>query len=246
MAAGPSQPFSLFNPIFLDGSPVWGHNRSIAVRQEETGMEPIRFEFTPTKEDYLGGYWAYFMRGSKSFWLLIPLVALFALCGLLGLVNMLVNRDSSGAYFLAFLIAPAVLALVLILQPLQLWLQVSKNDPLRVLNSFEVDSEHWSVKTPFSETRTDWGTFSRLIESPGYFLLIHSVNKRMFNIIPKRAFPNDASLNSFRRLVLEKLGGRGLKKDFPVWLIAVLVPVVLGGLFFLSLVLLMVFSNLMR
>lgn len=210
-------------------------------------MEPIQLEFTPTKGDFVGGYMAYILNSYNSFLLLLPLFVVFLLCGLFWLIQGLVDGSISIIDSIPILLLPVILILVFALQPLLLWIRVARNERLRGLNAFTFEEERWSVKTPYSEGSADWQTFHRLIETPRYFLLVHSANKRMFNFIPKRAFTSPAQMNDFRALALSKIRGRPAdRKVLPPWAVVLLGTAAVGCLIMLAMIILLVFPRLIR
>ena len=69
----------------------------------------------------------------------------------------------------------------------------------------QADEEQISFKTQFLETKLDWGSYHKVLESKDQFLLIHSANKNMFQIIPKRAFASVDDERAFRDLLKVKI-----------------------------------------
>lgn len=61
----------------------------------------------------------------------------------------------------------------------------------------------WS-SSEIGNTKRPWSDFTKWRELKGLFLLYHS--DVMFQMIPKRSFPNPDAVDEFRQLLLEKLG----------------------------------------
>src|SRR6185369_4012401 len=53
--------------------------------------------------------------------------------------------------------------------------------------TFEVDHEKVYIATSSAETKFDWSIFTRVVETELHYLFIHTVNKNMFQFLPKRA-----------------------------------------------------------
>jgi hypothetical protein len=71
---------------------------------------------------------------------------------------------------------------------------------------FDVDGIHF--RTPTIDARLKWETYSEMLENEKVFLLIYG--KRMYSVIPKRAFQDGAESDRFRALVEQRLGARKL------------------------------------
>ncbi len=97
------------------------------------------------------------------------------------------------------------LTFALLLQPLIVANRVEKDERLSSPVDFVVDEEQILFKNKFTETKLDWGSFQKVIESKSHFLLIYTVNKNMFQIIPKRAFASSEDEQSFRELLNTKI-----------------------------------------
>lgn len=62
------------------------------------------------------------------------------------------------------------------------------------------------ISSPIMNVNLEWATFSNVMESPDHYFLVHSSNKNIFHILPKRAFENSESENAFREFVQSRYG----------------------------------------
>lgn len=83
----------------------------------------------------------------------------------------------------------------------------------------EADDKGLTLAEPVVQTRLGWGAFTAYSETASLFLLYQG--KRQANIIPKRAFPDQMSLDAFRLLLSAHIAGPS--STFPV------LPTPLGG-----------------
>jgi len=77
----------------------------------------------------------------------------------------------------------------------------------RILDEVQwlLDDTQIIIKDPHTELRVDWGTFRELVELKDYYLLVHTVNKNMFNFIPKRVFESADQEQAFCELVRQNI-----------------------------------------
>lgn len=164
--------------------------------------QSITFTFTPTQEDYIKSWLSHFIR-QKMVW---GMAVFFGLA----CINAVYSVTSKGkAFSLEHIIPLVVLFLSLLamdgLPLLMLVQQVNTNAQLRAKTSWEVSDAGITIVTPHSEVKSDWSNFHEFIETGAYFLIFCSVNKRMFHIVPKRAFQSAEHEKGFRDILTEKL-----------------------------------------
>ncbi|CAG1003689.1 hypothetical protein ANAEL_03173 [Anaerolineales bacterium] len=169
----------------------------------------ISFGFTPTKNDYIKSFRAYYLS-NWQFWVFLVLVTI-----LLGIVaiSALLSGELRDGYNLAlsfiiplivFIILGSFLLSTLIINPLKIANKVEKDERLRSPIQYEVSTEQILFKNQFTETKTDWGSFQKFIETEDVFLLVYSVNKAMFQFVPKRAFASSDDEQAFKQLLISK------------------------------------------
>jgi hypothetical protein len=66
---------------------------------------------------------------------------------------------------------------------------------------FEHDGIHF--RTPTIDARLKWETYSEMLENDEVFLLVYG--KRMYSVIPKRAFQGETEKERFRHLIAQRL-----------------------------------------
>lgn len=158
----------------------------------------ITFKFTPNKDDYIKGMRAYYIH-QKSTWITT------ALLGLLFVINFLLfafsgQADNPVSLVFVFIFVFYLLFL-LVINPLMVGRQVQLNERLRVEVTWTVSDEGIQVVTPHAESKSDWGTYYDFFETKEHFLIRLSANKRMFQIVAKRAFASEGEMAAFRRLL---------------------------------------------
>jgi hypothetical protein len=124
--------------------------------------------------------------------------------------------------------------------------QASRNEQILSPVTYEVDDQQLIIRNQFSETKNDWGTYRKTIETEEHFLLIYAVNPRCFQIIPKRAFASIEDQQTFRKMLNVKapitpenisglLKNRIVHKLPMVWFDLILFTITVGGLIYLAL-----------
>ena len=165
----------------------------------------LSFGFTPTRSDYLKAYWAYYLSNWQIWSVLILLVVPQGICIFSAILNGNYGSSSGWVFpFFLFLFLALFIVFTLVINPLRLANRVKKDPRLSSPVQYEVSEEQIIIKNQFSETKTDWGTFQRFVESKDVFLLIYTVNKNMFQLVPKRAFASSEEVDAFRKLLVAK------------------------------------------
>jgi hypothetical protein len=101
---------------------------------------------------------------------------------------------------------------------------------LRAETEFTVDEDRWRMKNAHQDSAMDWSTYLGVLETRRFFLMVHTVNRNMFQIIPKRAFESPDREADFRELLkrhIEKyrqkeIGAKGWIAGFLVGVLIVL------------------------
>ena len=173
-------------------------------------MNTISFHFTPNKDDYIKAFRAYYFD-NPYIWPVIAFLAILLPCAV---VSMFMGDTVEGAYFKwlpisAFVFIAVWLLLTLVIFPNNVGTNVEKNERLSSPVEYEVNDDQILIKTHFAESKMDWGTFARVIESKEHFLLVQSASKNMFHIIPKRAFSSPEDEKAFRDLLASKIPQAG-------------------------------------
>jgi hypothetical protein len=164
-------------------------------------IQPLEFRFALTKDDYRRGVRAFYARSSTT-WIL------FALCLALSLMNWAVFDAAPLVQAVSFVL-PILFYLGFLFGFMPWWLarQVQHNERMRLETTWRVTDDRVAVSTAFAEGTMDWGTFRRVVDTPNAYLLVYTVNKNMFQIIPKRAFASPDQAAAFEQLLARKLNG---------------------------------------
>jgi YcxB-like protein len=172
-------------------------------------MNTINFRFTPTAEDYIAGVKEQFRRQPSN--VIFTILSVPFLLGLFALLVLQIAQrreilaaSTLPALFIPLLIFSSPWLIYFVVTPLTMRSQVNKNERLRSETFGQADERGVVLRNQHSETRMDWGTFARVIETKTQFLLPMSTNERMYQVIPKRAFDSEQSLIAFQALLMKK------------------------------------------
>lgn len=155
----------------------------------------IVFRYTPTADDYRKGIASYYFR-QTSFLILIGIAGLMFLIGVFLWIGAGFEQ-APYAPLLVFLL-PILLFFSVLLQPWLASRQVNKNERMRTETTWTVSDDGLLVTTGYGQSKIDWETFGKVVETGDYFLLLYSWNRRLFQIIPKRAFASPDEMADFR------------------------------------------------
>lgn len=194
----------------------------------------ISFGFTPNGEDYRKSFQTYYRENwipAILFPVYILLVGIFLfITGSYGMFG-----PGNTLYFgllFAFVAAFYVL-FVFVINPRLIAARAAKDERMSSPVQYEVTGEQLVMRTAFSEVKTDWGEYQKVIDGKEIILLLHHTNKRMFQFIPKRAFASPEDERAFVELARRKVVPVKSRLDWanPAFRIAVI-----GGLIFLALI----------
>ena len=167
-------------------------------------MNAIRFSFTPAQREYIIATRAFLLR--QPLYLLI-VFALGLLSSLLWLLFSLNARGAEAVMIgLPAIIAPfGLLALFLIMAPIAVASSAVKSQSLASELRWEASAAGLQVAGANTNTLLNWKLFSKVIETKSFFLLVFHQRRKLFQMIPKRAFatPNDKA--RFRELAKSRI-----------------------------------------
>ena len=165
------------------------------------------FRFTPTKEDFLKSYRGYQLR-HNYIWLILGGSTLLEICLFLSILGG--NLGQNALMWGLLIPLPAIFFLFLVWIPSTLVHQIEQNKE-RILSEIEwrLDDSQILIKNKFGESRFDWGTFQKVIETKDFFYLIYSITKgtnaTMYQFIPKRVFLSINDEAAFREIITRKI-----------------------------------------
>jgi hypothetical protein len=170
----------------------------------DSGMDAIRFTFTPAQRDYITATRAFLLR--QPLYLLIVFV-LGLVSGLTWLLfSLSANREDAFVFVLPAIIMPfGLVALFLIVTPIVMASQAMKNKVLTSELRWEASAAGLQVAGAGTDTLLNWGLFNLVIETKRYFLLVFRERRKLFQMIPKRAFASTEDEARFRGLAREEI-----------------------------------------
>jgi hypothetical protein len=165
--------------------------------------ENFTFRFTPTKDDFTQTIRAYTLRQTSTRIALI-LVAVVVIFETISAIALGIDWSTVNYYLPLNVFLVAYVVFLLLINPWLVGRQVPKNERLSSEITWEVDEDEIRVSNKFMQSKFDWGTFHSAIETRTHYLLILSSNKRMYQVLPKRAFETPAQEAAFRTLLKTK------------------------------------------
>jgi hypothetical protein len=198
----------------------------------------ISISFEPNKEDILKPMWQYYMN---SWWISIPLVGscLFIILFIVLLVffpGVIQTKDNFEIFFCP--IFPLVILGVFLFAPLSAARKLQQDEKLFSRAEYEFSEEQIIIRNAFTETKNTWSMYAKVLETKTHFLLFFSINKNMFNYIPKRAFSSEAELTDFRNFLRQ----RSLPYSNATITKPIVIAVTIIGLAFLCFILTLLFG----
>jgi hypothetical protein len=162
-------------------------------------MDAIRFTFTPAQREYITATRAFLIR--QPLYLLI----VFGLGLISSLIWLLFSLDenNAGAFVLALpaIIAPfGLIALFLILTPIVIASAAVNRQALASEMRWEASTAGLHVAGANTDTLLNWGLFKDVIETKRFFLLVFHDRRKLFQMIPKRAFASPEDVAGFREM----------------------------------------------
>ena len=195
----------------------------------------ISFRFAPTKDDYIKSLRVFYLNSWPTWAVLIVLVLSKIICIGSAFVRGDLGFDFGGIFpIVLFVFLVFYLAFAFVINPMIVASKVEKDERLSSPVQYEVNDEQIMFKNQFTETKLDWGSFQKVIESKELFLLVHLTNKNMFQIIPKRAFASTNDEQAFKNLLNVKIPKKP-KSNFNIKSPAVIATIVITSGFFLFL-----------
>jgi YcxB-like protein len=164
-------------------------------------MEQNKLEFTYTESDYLAATRALFLNSQSIIGRLIVTTILVLISGVL--MSILIGDFWIwGIIALVLLFEVAIFYNFLIRIPRQLF-----RGDAKFRDRFEVtySEEGLAVKTKQIDSKLAWSLYTKVIESPTFYLLVYGHELRMMTLLPKRAFRSQQQQSAFRELINRKI-----------------------------------------
>jgi hypothetical protein len=163
----------------------------------------ITFRFTPNKDDYVQAIRAFQLRQKRTLATLV-ISGILSLAYLCAVTVVGLGHNPFGLLLIIFFMV--YLAFLFFINPLKIGRQVENNERMTCEITWEVNEKEIRITNKYSETRFDWGTFQKVIETKTHYLLTYS-NVKVFQILPKRAFDSLEQHEAFKELLKKKLTG---------------------------------------
>lgn len=176
---------------------------------QETGIRAdpagavVEVQFTPQPGDYGQSIRAFYARDRR-------ILLTMGLCGLMlawGIFNV-AQAGRLTLMSLYLLLFPIVLAAFLWWgMPLALGRRVRRDSRLRSPTTWEIGDAQVTMRNEFGESRLEWTTFGRVVETKAHYLLTYSAYRGAFALLPRRAFASAEQEAAFREIVRRHLPG---------------------------------------
>ncbi len=151
-------------------------------------------------EDYLEAQYAHHRR-STLFYIISGLI--IASSAIAGIYLSVTEGYSQGSPLLALVVFWALLRFIL--RPFYFRRDFRRHPNFGRAQTLHIDESGIEYKSDLGHSETKWEAYSKLRETPNLFMLY--LGARLFQVIPKRAFP-DQRREELRRLLQEKIPGR--------------------------------------
>lgn len=163
----------------------------------------MRFDFTPTPKDYQKVIRIYYL----SDWRIWIILGLFGLPQFCCSILFILQNGLQNSIFPIFLLLlfPLFILYLLVFMPWNFAQRVKNNEQLRAKTTWIVSDTQIIVKNEHGETKMAWEDYQRVIESRAYYLFFYQSNKKLFQILPKRAFVTVEQELSFQKMVFHKI-----------------------------------------
>ena len=163
----------------------------------------MRFEFTPTPQDYQKVLRTYYLS-DRRLWILVLVLGLPEVC--CNLYFIAANGWQNSIFsILLLLFLPAFLVYMLVITPRGYAQKVKNDERLRAKTTWVVSEEQIIVKNEYSKSKRAWDQYDRVIESRAYYLFFAQGQKGLTHILPKRAFFTVDQELKFQKMVFKKV-----------------------------------------
>jgi hypothetical protein len=160
---------------------------------------PIKFKTVLTKEDFVKASRGYLLSQTNN-QIFGVLLVLLIFGGILGLI-----RNGIELSILIFVILASVgLIYSYFVSPVIAASAITQNSEWGNGYDWSVSLEDIVINSRAVGANMGWNLFQDFIETRDYFLLVHSENKKTFQIIPKRVFKSADQEEGFRQLLKVK------------------------------------------
>lgn len=166
-------------------------------------MPPVNVDFTPTPQDYARALRSFYLS-TRSYRVMIFFFSFLILLVLMIMPPIWLAGEfpPEGIFGVALgLIFPGIVLGSVLLSPWLTAQRLRKDERSLAPSTYQFDDECMTCTDKFCQTRFDWGSLGRVIETPDDFLLIHRTHANIFHFVAKRTFASTEQENEFRTLL---------------------------------------------
>lgn len=165
-------------------------------------VEPVVFQFTPTKLDYVRAIRAYY-RHQPTTWFVAVLFGSLAVISWAAIFFL--KADLTPVAVAVTLFLGFFLGYMFVYAPWRTGRTIDQTERMRVPTTWRLHAQHIEVETPYTQATVDWGTFHKVLVTKDAYLFIYATNKNLFQIVPRRALESSAHVAAFEQLVAQHL-----------------------------------------
>lgn len=167
--------------------------------------QEFNFRFTLTKEDFISASRSMTLQ-QRSTIILLGILGSFVLFAVL---STLFSEDLDYVGVLCgilptLLIFSLMVGYVFVFGPMLIGRRMQKSGRCTSETIFELNEQVITAKDGFSEWKTDWGSFKRVVVTKDYYLLVYLTHGNMAVILPKRAIESTEQDTAFKDLLRRK------------------------------------------
>lgn len=189
-------------------------------------MEKVVVQIKPELADYSRVIFAYTTR-KRMYWFGIG--AISACSVVFFLLAIWMTLDGDGNLGLTLVAIAIFLLLLVSFSLLTGWFSarsLSNKKQATLPITYEFDDEEIVVRSAVAEGKYSWAMFNKAYENKQYLMFGYSVNKKMVQFIPRRAFDSREHESTIRAVVGRKLGEiENIEKGLTGWKLSLVIGI---------------------
>lgn len=166
--------------------------------------EKIIIEYTPEKNDYIQAS-KVLAKKTPSFRILAGIILLAAITSIV--ILFIPSPRYTGWLNVAtvtLLVSAFYIFYYLVLIPYQLSRSYQRSDSLKMARRYTLGDEHVLMEIGENSSILPWEKFQKVMEGKEIYLMVYMDENRIYPLVPKRSFPDDAAREAFLTLVKSK------------------------------------------
>jgi hypothetical protein len=177
------------------------------IKRDERGdpvNEKIIIEYTPEKNDYIQAS-KVLAKKTPSFRILAGIILLVAATSIVILfIPSLRYTGWLNVATVTLLVCAFYIFYYLVLIPYQLSRSYQRSDSLKMNRRFTLGDEHVLMEIGENSSILPWEKFQKVMEGKEIYLLVFMDENRIYPLLPKRSFPDEATRDAFLNLIKSK------------------------------------------